>query len=103
VLVWLQPSICSLAAPDRFSHKQSQPQSSSPELSQKGTKGNMKAIGTMRRHWFYPFLVFLLGTVLPYAPFALLTRLILWVSGSPLLPDAHRICMRMPIQWLTQP
>jgi ferredoxin-type protein NapH len=58
---------------------------------------------TLRRHWFHRFLVFLVGIVLLYAPFALLTRLVLWASGSPLLPDAHRICMRMPIQWLAQP
>ncbi len=62
-----------------------------------------KAYRALRRHWFYRFLAFLVGIVLLYAPFALLTRLILWASGSPLLPDAHRICMRMPIQWLAQP
>ena len=62
-----------------------------------------KTYRTLRRHWFHRFLVFLVGIVLLYAPFALLTRLILWASGSPLLPDAHRICMRMPIQWLAQP
>lgn len=62
-----------------------------------------KTYRTLRRHWFHRFLVFLLGIVLLYAPFALFTRLILWLSGSPLLPDAHRICMRMPIQWLAQP
>ena len=58
---------------------------------------------TLRRHWFHRFLVFLLGIVLLYAPFALFTRLVLWLSGTPLLPDAHRICLRMPIQWLAQP
>lgn len=62
-----------------------------------------KAYRTLRRHWFYRFLAFLAGIVLLYAPFALLTRLVLWVTGSPLLPDAHRICMRMPVQWLAQP
>jgi len=55
------------------------------------------------RHWATRFVFFLLGIVLLYAPFALLTRLVLWVTGSPLLPDVHRICMRMPIQWLGQP
>ena len=62
-----------------------------------------KTYRTLRRHWFHRFLVFLLGIVLLYAPFALFTRLVLWLSGSPLLPDAHRICLRMPIQWLAQP
>lgn len=62
-----------------------------------------KTYRTLRRHWFHRFLVFLLGIVLLYAPFALLTRLILWLSGSPLVPDAHRICLRMPVQWLAQP
>jgi ferredoxin-type protein NapH len=62
-----------------------------------------KAYRTLRRHWFHRILFFLLGIVLLYAPFALLTRLILWASGSPLVADAHRVCMRMPIQWLAQP
>ncbi len=62
-----------------------------------------KTYQTLRRHWFHRFLVFLVGIVLLYAPFALLSRLILWASGSPLLPDAHRICLRMPVQWLAQP
>lgn len=58
---------------------------------------------TLRRHWLHRFLTFLLGIVVLYAPFALLTRLILWASGSPLVADAHRVCMRMPVQWLAQP
>ncbi|MDD3827514.1 MAG: 4Fe-4S binding protein [Anaerolineae bacterium] len=62
-----------------------------------------KAYRSLRRHWFHRFLTFLLGIVLLYAPFALLTRLVLWATGTPLLPDVHRICMRMPIQWLAQP
>jgi ferredoxin-type protein NapH len=62
-----------------------------------------KAYRSLRRHWFHRFLFFLLGIVLLYAPFALLTRLVLWATGTPLLPDVHRICMRMPIQWLAQP
>jgi len=57
----------------------------------------------LSRHWLRRFAFFLLGIILLYAPFALLTRLVLWLSNSPLLPDAHRICMRMPIQWLAQP
>ena len=62
-----------------------------------------EAYRSLRRHWSHRFLTFLLGIVLLYAPPALLTRLILWASGSPLIPDAHRVCMRMPIQWLAQP
>lgn len=54
-------------------------------------------------HWIRRFGFFLLGIVLLYAPFALLTRLILWASGTPLIADVHRICLRMPIQWLFQP
>jgi len=57
----------------------------------------------LSRHWLKRIAFFLLGIVLLYAPFALLTRLVLWVTGTPLLPDAHRICLRMPIQWLGQP
>jgi ferredoxin-type protein NapH len=57
----------------------------------------------LTRHWFHRFLFFLLGIVLLYAPFALLTRLVLWLTNTPLLPDVHRICLRMPIQWLAQP
>jgi len=57
----------------------------------------------MFRHWTYRFAFFLLGIILLYAPFALLTRLILWATNSPLLADSHRICLRMPIQWLLQP
>jgi ferredoxin-type protein NapH len=62
-----------------------------------------KVYHSLRRHWLRRFLFFLLGIVLLYAPFALLTRLVLWLTGTPLLPDVHRICMRMPIQWLAQP
>ncbi|TFG70416.1 MAG: 4Fe-4S binding protein [Anaerolineales bacterium] len=57
----------------------------------------------LRRHWLYRFVGFLGGILLLYAPFALFTRLILFITKSPLTPDAHRICMRMPIQWLAQP
>jgi ferredoxin-type protein NapH len=57
----------------------------------------------LRRHWLRRGLYAVLGVILLYAPFALLTRGLLWLTGSPLLPDSHRICMRMPIQWLAQP
>jgi len=57
----------------------------------------------LRPHWLRRVGVSWLGVALLYAPFALLTRALLWVTGTPLLPDVHRICMRMPIQWLTQP
>ena len=62
-----------------------------------------KEYHTLLPHWLKRFGFFLLGIVLLYAPFALLTRLVLAVTGTPLLPDAHRICLRMPIQWLAQP
>jgi ferredoxin-type protein NapH len=57
----------------------------------------------MTRHWAHRFAFSLLGIVLLYAPFALLTRLVLFLAGTPLQADAHRICLRMPIQWLAQP
>ncbi|MFN2290635.1 MAG: 4Fe-4S binding protein [Anaerolineae bacterium] len=58
---------------------------------------------TLRPHWLRRIAFASLGVVLLYWPFALLTRALLWATGTPLLPDAHRICMRMPIQWLAQP
>jgi ferredoxin-type protein NapH len=62
-----------------------------------------KSYRTLRPHWRQRIAFSLLGIVLLYAPFAVLTRGLLWLTGTPLLPDAHRICMRMPIQWLGQP
>jgi ferredoxin-type protein NapH len=62
-----------------------------------------KSYRTLRPHWLRRIGFAVLGVILLYWPFALLTRLLLWVTGTPLLPDAHRICMRMPIQWLAQP
>ena len=62
-----------------------------------------KAYRTLGRHWLLRIGLMVLGVVLLYAPFALLTRVVLWATGTPLLPDVHRICMRMPIQWLAQP
>jgi ferredoxin-type protein NapH len=54
-------------------------------------------------HWALRFAFFLLGIVLFYAPFALGTKLFLWLIDKPHLGDAHSICLRMPIQWLAQP
>ena len=54
-------------------------------------------------HWALRFAFFLLGAVLLYAPFALLTKLVLWLTNKPHVGDAHSICLRMPIQWLAQP
>jgi ferredoxin-type protein NapH len=62
-----------------------------------------KTYRTLRRHWIIRFGVFLLGIALLYAPFALLTRLIMWLTNTPLVADGHRVCLRMPIQWLAQP
>jgi len=58
---------------------------------------------SLYRHWTVRFAFFLMGVVLLYAPFALLTRLVLFLTNSPYTADAHRLCMRMPIQWLAQP
>ncbi|HUT53427.1 MAG TPA: 4Fe-4S binding protein [bacterium] len=57
----------------------------------------------MRAHLIKRFLFFMLGIVLFYAPFALLTRLLLHLLDSPLRADVHRICLRMPVEWLLQP
>ncbi|MGW8251673.1 MAG: 4Fe-4S binding protein [Anaerolineales bacterium] len=54
-------------------------------------------------HWLHRFAFFLLGVILLYAPFALLTRLVLYLTNAPYTADVHRICLRMPIQWLAQP
>ncbi len=62
-----------------------------------------KVYQRLYRHWIRRFAVFLLGIVLLYAPFALLTRLLLFLTNTPLQADAHRVCLRMPIQWLAQP
>lgn len=43
------------------------------------------------------------GGVLLYAPLAVFTRLLLVFTGSDLVADAHRICLRMPFEWLSQP
>src|SRR4030042_270110 len=52
----------------------------------------------MRRHLVKRFVFFLAGLVLFYAPFALLTRLLIHLTHSPLAADAHRICLRMPLE-----
>jgi ferredoxin-type protein NapH len=62
-----------------------------------------KSYRTLLPHWLRRIGFAVLGVILLYAPFALLTRGLLWLTGTPLLPDAHRICLRMPIQWLSQP
>ncbi|MBU0492117.1 MAG: 4Fe-4S binding protein [Chloroflexi bacterium] len=62
-----------------------------------------KISGALLRHWLTRSVFLLLGIVLLYAPFALLTRFILFLTGAPYTADVHRICLRMPIQWLAQP
>jgi ferredoxin-type protein NapH len=62
-----------------------------------------KSYNKLHRHWLRRFAFFLLGILLLYAPFALLTRFVLRLTNTPLVADAHRICLRMPIQWLAQP
>lgn len=62
-----------------------------------------KTYRKLRPHWLRRGAFFLLGIVLLYAPFALLTRLALWASNQPKEANAHSICLRMPIQWLAQP
>ncbi len=56
-----------------------------------------------RRHLLLRIVFLLVGIALFYAPLALLPRLFGWLTGSPLLPDAHRLCLRMPFEWLSQP
>ncbi len=57
----------------------------------------------MRRHLLYRRLFFVLGVVLFYAPFAILVRVLVALTGSPWVAGAHRICLRMPFEWLSQP
>ena len=56
-----------------------------------------------RRHLLWRVAFLLLGLALFYAPMALLPRLVGWLTTSPLLPDVHRLCLRMPFEWLSQP
>jgi ferredoxin-type protein NapH len=58
---------------------------------------------TFRRHWGLRVAFFFLGIALFYAPYALLVRLALSLTESHLVPDAHRVCLRMPFEWLLQP
>jgi ferredoxin-type protein NapH len=55
------------------------------------------------RHWLARFGFFVLGVLLLYAPFAFLPKIILALANSPYDADVHRICLRMPIQWMAQP
>ena len=57
----------------------------------------------MRSHLIKRFGFFLLGIALFYAPFAILVRVLVWATDSPLMADAHRVCLRMPVEWLFQP
>ena len=57
----------------------------------------------MRKHLINRLAFFLLGILLFYAPFALLVRLLILVTGSPLQADCHRVCLRMPVMWAFQP
>ena len=56
-----------------------------------------------KRHLRLRLVFFFAGIALFYAPSALLVRALLAVTDSPYLPDAHRICLRMPFEWLSQP
>ena len=58
---------------------------------------------TLLPHWLKRFAFFMLGIFLLYAPFALLTRLLLAFTNVPANADVHSVCLRMPIQWLAQP
>jgi len=62
-----------------------------------------KVYKRLYRHWLYRGMFFLFGVLLLYAPFALLTRLLLVLFNQPYTADVHRVCLRMPIQWLSQP
>lgn len=57
----------------------------------------------MMRHLLTRIAFFILGLLLFYAPFAFLTQILLVLTESPLVADAHRICLRMPFEWLAQP
>jgi len=57
----------------------------------------------MRAHLIKRFGFFLLGIVLLYAPLALLVRLLVFLTDSPYVADVHRVCLRMPVEWMAQP
>ena len=56
----------------------------------------------VRRTAFRTGMLFV-GVAAFYAPFALLVRGLLWLTNSPLVADAHRVCLRMPFEWALQP
>lgn len=54
---------------------------------------------TLRTHkWRY--LAFIMGFLLLVHPFALLIRAVYYVLGNPADPNLHRVCFRMPVEWL---
>ena len=55
------------------------------------------------KHLLFRLMFFFMGILLFYAPFAYLTRLLLYLTDSSLTADAHRICLRMPFEWSLQP
>ncbi|MBW2254105.1 MAG: 4Fe-4S binding protein [Deltaproteobacteria bacterium] len=57
----------------------------------------------MRAHMVRRVVFFFVGILLFYAPFALFVRALVAATGSPLMADTHRVCLRMPISWLSQP
>jgi len=57
----------------------------------------------MRAHLLRRVVALLVGIGLFYAPLALLPRLLVLATGSPLIADTHRICLRMPFEWALQP
>ncbi|MCP4599371.1 MAG: 4Fe-4S binding protein [Proteobacteria bacterium] len=57
----------------------------------------------MRSHIALRVFFFFVGIFLFYAPSAVLVRVLLHATDSHLQPDAHRICLRMPFEWLLQP
>jgi len=58
-----------------------------------------RGLEALRRHrWRY--IAFIVGFLLLVHPFALLIRTAYSLLGSPAEPNLHRVCFRMPIDWL---
>ncbi len=59
----------------------------------------MKFLDALRRHkWRY--LAIIMGFVLLVGPGAYLIKAVLWAQGSPATADLHKICFRMPFDWI---
>ena len=59
----------------------------------------MKVLAALRRHkWRY--LAIVLGFLLFVGPGAYLIRAVFWVQGNTAVADIHKVCFRMPFDWI---